>query len=174
MYITITLTAKLQMLSVNRKRITLRRLRQQGSSLIEILVTMLIVSLGLLGQAGVIALSAKASHSAFLRSQATLLSYDILERLRLNRAQAVAGNFTINYAPTGSTPSESVPSGSAIQHVELRNWKANLEKSLPNGDGQVTVDGGGNVTINIRWSEVVKGAADGTITPTVFTTQSVI
>ncbi len=162
------------MLSDIKEQNLSRHINQRGASLIEVLVTMLIVSLGLLGQAGIIALSAKVSHSAFLRSQATLLSYDIVERLRLNRAQAVAGNFTINYAATGSSPSGSVPSGTAIQNVELRDWKTNLENSLPNGDGQVTVDGGGHVTINIRWSEVVKGAADGTITPTTFTTQSVI
>ncbi|WGS87946.1 type IV pilus modification protein PilV [Methylomonas sp. UP202] len=147
---------------------------QRGSSLIEILVTMVIVSLGLLGQAGIITVSAKTNHTAYLRSQATLLSYDILERLRLNRASAISGNFNINFASSGDDPSDSVPSGTAIQYVELRDWKSNIENALPLGDGQITVDGGGNVTIVLRWSEVVKGASNGSITPTTFTTQSVI
>ncbi|WP_225615998.1 type IV pilus modification protein PilV [Methylomonas albis] len=144
---------------------------QVGSTLIEVLVTMIIVSLGLLGQAGVIALSSKANHSAYMRSQATLLIYDILERVRLNRSLAVAGSFNINFATSGDDPSDSVPSGTSIQHVELRDWKSNLESALPNGDGQVTVDGGGNVTITIRWSEVVNGPNSALTT---FTTQSVI
>jgi len=148
--------------------------RQNGSSLIEVLVTMIIISLGLLGQAGLIAKSSKANNSAFMRSQATLLAYDILERLRLNRSLAVAGNFNINFANSGADPSDSVPSGTAIENVELRDWKANIEQALSTGDGQVSVDGNGNVTIDIRWSEVAKGAADGSITPTTFSTQSVI
>lgn len=148
--------------------------KQRGSSLIEILITMIIVSLGLLGQAGLIALSAKASHSAYMRSQATLLSYDILERLRLNRTLALAGSFTINFAASGDDPSDSVPSGTDIENIELRDWKSNIENALPNGDGKVTVDGGGNVTIVIQWVEVVNTANDGSIPPTTFTTQSVI
>ena len=142
--------------------------------MIEVLVTMIIISLGLLGQASLLALSSKANNSAFMRSQATLLAYDILERLRLNRNLAVAGSFNINFAASGADPSDNVPSGTAIQNVELRNWKTNIEQALSSGDGQVNVDGNGNVTINIRWSEVAKGASDGSITPTVFSTQSVI
>lgn len=146
---------------------------QKGSSMLEVLVTMIIISLGLLGQAGILTLSSKANNSAFMRSQATLLAYDILERLRLNRALAVAGGFNVNYAATGSDPSDSI-TGTAIQYLELKDWKANIEQALSSGDGQVSVDGDGNVTINIRWSEVVKGTADGSITPTVLSTQSVI
>lgn len=147
--------------------------RQSGGSLIEVLVTMIIVSLGLLGQAGLISLSSKANNTAFMRTQATLLADDILERLRLNRALAVAGSFNVNYAVSGSGPSASI-TGTAIQNIEIRSWKLNIEQALPSGDGQVSVDGGGNVTINIIWSEVVKTASDGTITPTTFSTMSVI
>jgi type IV pilus assembly protein PilV len=142
--------------------------RQNGSSLIEVLVTMIIISLGLLGQAGLVALSSKANNAAFMRSQATLLADDILERLRLNRALAVAGSFNINYAGT-------IPSGTAIQNVELRDWKSNLSQALSSGDGQVSVNGAGNVTINIRWCEVAKNVDCATASnQTVFSTQSLI
>ncbi len=147
--------------------------QQNGSSLIEVLVTMIIISLGLLGQAGLISLSSKTNNAAFMRTEATLLAQDILERLRLNRTLAVAGSFNVNYAASGSDPSSSI-TGTAIQNNELRDWKTSIEQALSSGDGQVSVDGAGNVTINIRWSEVAKGASDGTITPTVFSTQSVI
>jgi type IV pilus assembly protein PilV len=146
---------------------------QKGGSLIEVLVTMIIVSLGLLGQAGLISLSSKSNNTAFMRTQATLLADDILERLRLNRALAVAGSFNVNPAASGTSPSASI-TGTAIQNNEIRSWKLNIEQALPSGDGQVSVDGGGNVTINIIWSEVVKTASDGTITPTTFSTMSVI
>ncbi|MGY6276213.1 type IV pilus modification protein PilV [Methylomonas sp. MgM2] len=141
----------------------------KGSTLIEVLVTMVIIAIGLLGQANLIAVSLKVNHSAFARTQATLLAYDIIERLRLNRALAVAGSFNSNYADDSASYT-----GNAIQDLELHDWKANVEQALPSGQAQVSVDGNGNVTINIQWSEVVKASSDGTITPTVFATQSVI
>lgn len=154
--------------------------RQNGSSLVEVLVTMVIVSLGLLGQAGLMAQSSKSNNAAFMRSQATLLAYDILERLRLNRALAVALKFNANYADigpyaTGADPSDSIPTGPAIELVELRDWKTNIEQALSSGDGQVSVDGAGNVTINIRWCEVAKGVnCIDNSKLTVFSTMSVI
>ncbi len=58
---------------------------QQGFSLIEVMVTMLIVSIGLLGIAGIIMTSLKNSQSSYGRSQATLLANDIIDRMRANR-----------------------------------------------------------------------------------------
>jgi type IV pilus assembly protein PilV len=149
--------------------------QHNGSSLIEVLITMIVISLGLLGQAALTAQSSKANNSAFMRSQATLLAHDMIERLRLNRALAVAGEFSINFAAAGNDPSDSVPAGTTIQLTEKRDWKSNIEQALPAGDGQVAVDGTGKVTITIRWSEVVKASAtDGAIVPTDFSTQSFI
>jgi type IV pilus assembly protein PilV len=141
--------------------------RQGGSSLLEVLVTMIVVALGLLGHASLIAVSAKDNHTAFMRSQATLLAYDIIERVRINQTLAKAGSF--NIALGGA-----VGNGATIQLTELRDWRANIARALPSGDGSVNVDGSGNVTIVIQWSEVIKGATDGAITPTTFTTQTVI
>jgi type IV pilus assembly protein PilV len=144
--------------------------RQHGSSMIEVLVTMIIIALGLLGQASLVALSSKSNNAAFARSQATLLSYDIIERLRLNRAAAVNGDFTTDFATESSDYD-----GSEIYEKELHNWKANVEQALPSGQAKIDVTGVGGVTISIQWSEVVKGSTDdGSITPTKFVTQSVI
>lgn len=149
--------------------------QDNGSSLIEILVTMIVISIGLLGQASLIALSSKANNSAFTRSQAILLSYDILERLRLNRNLAIAGSFNVNFVSAGADPSDSIPSGTTIQNLELRDWKTNIEQSLPSGDGKVNVDGSGNTTIDIRWCEAAKAVdCNSTSNLTVFSTQSVI
>jgi type IV pilus assembly protein PilV len=141
--------------------------------MIEVLVTMIIISLGLLGQAGLLALSSKANNTAFMRSQATLLAYDILERLRLNRSLAVSGDFNINYAPSGSDPSDSI-TGVTVQYKELKDWKTNIEQALSAGDGKIDVDGIGNVTITIRWSEITNSTNDGSIIPIELITESII
>lgn len=145
--------------------------KNRGIGLIEVLITMIIIAIGLLGQASLIAIASKSNYSAYTRSQATLLSYDIIERLRLNRALAVAGSFDSNFDEDSSSYSDET-----IQESELLDWKANVEQSLPSGQAQINVDGNGNVTIDIRWSEVIKGSEsdDGTIEPTTFSTQTVI
>lgn len=149
--------------------------RQHGSSMIEVLVTMVIIAIGLLGQAALTVQSSKASNAAFMRTQATLLASDIIERLRLNRQLAVEGEFSIGFAALGADPSDNVSAGTTIEKVELRDWKTNIEQALTSGDGKILVEGGGNVTIEIRWCEIAKGNPCETEEQlTSFTTQSVI
>ena len=51
-------------------------------TLIEVLVTVVILAVGLLGLAGMQAASMRNNHSAYLRSQAVQLSYDMADRVR--------------------------------------------------------------------------------------------
>ena len=64
---------------------------QTGSSLLEVLVAVVVLSIGLLGLAGLQMTSIKGSHSAYMRSQATLLAYDLADRARTTRALTQAG-----------------------------------------------------------------------------------
>ena len=63
---------------------------QRGATLIEVLVAMLVLSIGLLGLAGMQMTALKSNQSAYYRSQATVLAYDIIDRMRANRADARA------------------------------------------------------------------------------------
>lgn len=65
----------------------------RGFTLMEVLVAMLILSIGLLGMAGLQSLSFKMNQSSYLSSQATFLSYDMLDRMRANRKAALAGDY---------------------------------------------------------------------------------
>ncbi|MFP5393688.1 MAG: type IV pilus modification protein PilV, partial [Gammaproteobacteria bacterium] len=62
--------------------------RQRGFSLIEIMVTLVVMSIGLLGLGGIILTSMKNNQSAEARTQATVLVNDILDRMRANRTEA--------------------------------------------------------------------------------------
>lgn len=55
-----------------------------GFSLIEVLVSIVVLSIGLLGTAGLMSASLKNTNTAFYRSQATFLADDIVDRLRAN------------------------------------------------------------------------------------------
>src|ERR1700736_6078033 len=65
-----------------------------GFTLVEVLVSLVILSIGLLGMAKLMLFSSRSNDSAYLRSQATALAYEILDYMRANRQQALAGTYT--------------------------------------------------------------------------------
>jgi len=62
--------------------------KNTGFTLIEVLIAMLVLAVGLLGLAGLQATSLKNNQSAYNRSQATQLAYDMTDRIRSNLAEA--------------------------------------------------------------------------------------
>ena len=67
--------------------------RQAGSTLIEILVTLVILAIGILGVFALQTSSLKSNQNSYLRTQATILSYDIMERIRANRQGVNNGSY---------------------------------------------------------------------------------
>jgi type IV pilus assembly protein PilV len=66
----------------------------QGFGLIEILVSMLLLNIGLLGLMGLQTLGLQAERSAFFRTSASLISTDAVERIRANRTGFVASDYS--------------------------------------------------------------------------------
>ncbi len=118
--------------------------RQQGASLIEVLVTVLIMVTALLALSALQLRSVQFSHSAYLRSQANILAYDIIDRIRINR---------INVASYSIAYDADAPSGGGLSAVDLREWRETIKKIMPDGLGQVECNAGGICTVSIRWSE---------------------
>ena len=142
--------------------------KQTGSSLIEVLITMVIVATGLLGYAGLLATTVKNNNSAFLRSQATFLTNDVLERLRLGRTIAITGNCNVAFgAPPPASPNQLANCTSALR-TDLGDWKTAVRNSLPAGDASFSVSNTGSATVNIQWDE----DGDGVLTS--FSTRSLI
>lgn len=67
---------------------------QTGLNLLEVLIATLVLSLGLLGLAGLQVSSLKTTQNASLKQTATLVLYDLLERMRSNRS-AVCANYEL-------------------------------------------------------------------------------
>ena len=111
--------------------------KQSGTSLIEILVTILVVSLGLLGVAGIVGNGLKDSHSSYGRSQASMLAADIVDRMRANRilAETIAQPYDLSLSST--TP---VGGSGSIPDNDLNAWRNALSSTLPNGTGSVLMD----------------------------------
>lgn len=136
--------------------------KQRGFTMLEVLVSMIVIAIGLLGYAGLQATALKNGNTAYLRSQATMLSHDIVERMRVNRTIALTGTYNISIGSTAG--------GSGVAGNDLSEWKRNLRQFLPAGDGSVAVTGvggaQGNVQITVQWDD------DGDGIPTSFIMQT--
>ena len=140
--------------------------RSRGFTLIEILVTLVVLSIGLLGLAGLQLNGLKSNHSAYLRSQATILTQDITDRLRVNRTSAITGSYDIDIGETAAsatcTGTGSNCSAANLAAADLSEWKTLLDDSLPLGDGSITrttVGADTLITIIVQWDDS-KGQED--------------
>lgn len=158
----------------------------RGFSLLEVLVAVVVFSLGLLGTGALVASSIKNSHNAYLRSQASFLADSLIDRMRANPSGAWSGA----YAGALGAGSPSLPAcgggttGCTPAQVAQRDRRVIgdlVAQQLPAGSGNVTcaIAGAapattigippvnGNCTIAISWSEardVDRGGYAGTQT----------
>ena len=123
---------------------------KNGFTLIEVLVTMAIVSCALLGVAGIIANGMKANLGSYSRSQATWLANDIIDRMRANRGTAEASGGPYNIAVSDADPGNT----STIPNQDLVTWRTALRATLPSGTGGVSIDPTTKkVTVTVQWDD---------------------
>jgi len=157
--------------------------RSSGFTLVEVLVSLLVISIGLLGVAKLVLSAMKANDSAYFRGQATNLAYAILDDMRANRAYALAApGYQIAYGAVAQPATLCIngvvctPTQQAAYDIWV--WKQRLNAAnnaaagqvvgaLPGGDGQVVMTfpaGAGQVmaTITIQWDDSIASWAFGT------------
>jgi type IV pilus assembly protein PilV len=124
---------------------------QSGFTLLEVLVAIVVVSLGLLGLAGLQAATLRNNQIAYYRAIAIQQTYDMADRIRANQAGAKAGNYN-NPAATHHT---CAPCNSPQEMAEedFFQWNNNNARMLPAGTGTVVAAGGGAFDITIFWTE---------------------
>ncbi len=105
---------------------------QHGSSLLEVLVAVLVLSLGMLGLAGMQVAGIKSNQSAQSRSIATIQAYDMLDRLRANLSAAEAGSYNLALAANAVDFDSS-----SVAKTDLNGWLVRLADELPGGDGGI-------------------------------------
>lgn len=137
-------------------------------TLVEVLVTLVIISVGLLGVAALQLTTVRNNYDAYVRSQAAMLAGDMLDRMRSNRTDQNGNSKAAGYAVAVDEDDEpNTPEGE-----DLANWRAVLAEQLPNGRGGIAYDAASSlVTITIQWGERAERDADSLLT---FVTSSTI
>lgn len=123
-------------------------MRQRGTTLIEVLVAIVVLSVGLLGMALLQVTSVQSNHSAYYRSQVTILASDLADRMRANRTAALGNAYVFDFPDSSSAHSVS---GTQAQKDQAE-WLNALALALPEGTGQVEKTGT-LVTISVRWND---------------------
>ncbi|HWL61930.1 MAG TPA: type IV pilus modification protein PilV [Steroidobacteraceae bacterium] len=119
---------------------------QSGFTLVEVLVALLIVSIGLLGIAAMQSLALRNTGSSMERSQAVIQTYSYLDVLRANRDRAVLSQLDMSMV----CDAENLPSS----QVEQRSWITQLQQTMgPDSCGKVECLGGGKCTITVQWND---------------------
>lgn len=137
--------------------------QQDGSSMIEVLVTMVVIATGLLGIASMQMVSMKNANSSYQRYVASLYAYDMMERMRSNPAGVDAGLYDSVTANGTATQVSCTTACSATQVAafDAYEWGSEISSKLPNGVGSVAQGADGYV-ITVSWSEQDTGAGLGT------------
>ena len=92
---------------------------QRGSSMIEVLVTIVLIAFGLLGMAGLQSRIQVSEMEAYQRAQALVLLNDMAARIATNRTVA-ASYVTVSALGAGMT--QACPSGTTLQQTDSREW----------------------------------------------------
>lgn len=133
----------------------------QGFTMLEMLVALVILSIGLLGVAILQTKGQQFNHMSYLYTQASYLAYDIMDRMRANEANAKTGSYQKPLPSEMSTDcTKQACSASQLVDFDLYSWKTLLEKTLPGGEAQITWSTPNRYTISIKWLNEQKDEND--------------
>lgn len=131
---------------------------QQGLGFVEILITIVLVSIGILGVAGLHMTSLKHSQNSYMQTVAMLQAYDMADRIRANSEGAYQGAYNnITSAPDDPQCISTACDSEELAEYDAFDWNSDNAYLLPLGAGTVT----GNsteFTITVRWDGNRRGA----------------
>ena len=135
----------------------IERRHQSGFSLVEVLITLVIMSVGMLGIAGLYVQSMQAGRTSMLRHHAVTLAGDVADRIRANPRAAAA------YAAANGVNNNCVMGGAACTSAEMAAndiflWKDQAASTLPGGDVAIVFTAAAGVLpptyqITVSWTE---------------------
>ena len=129
----------------------------RGFSLVEVLIALIILSVGMLGIAGLYVQSMQAGRTSMFRHNAVTLAGDIADRIRANPSPLAVPAYTATAGADNGCVNDDIncsPAQMAANDVDL--WQEQAEASLPNGTVTVAVDNSvlpPSYEIKVGWDE---------------------
>jgi type IV pilus assembly protein PilV len=134
----------------------------KGFSLVEVLVALLVLSIGLLGLAALQTTSLQFNTGSYHRTQATFMAYDIIDRMRVNIGAVTNSDGTGYDQPDSTDVSMSKDcdttscNSTELAIYDVRMWYERAVNTLPGAAAApptIQVDTGNLVTVTINWVE---------------------
>lgn len=138
---------------------------QAGITLIEVLVTALVLTVGLLGAAAVQLKGLQYADAARMDAQASLVAYDMLDRIRANvdgnpdHAASILASYAL--ASLDQAPASGNPGNARDQ--DLFDFKSNIQAFAGSDAEASIVLNGAAVTINLQWSDRRAAGQEGAV-----------
>jgi type IV pilus assembly protein PilV len=137
-----------------------KRPHQTGFSLVEVLIALVIMSVGMLGIAGLYVQSMQAGRTSMFRHHAVTLAGDVADRIRANPTAAIAYNHAANAAGTNNNCVTGGVNCNAADMAanDIFLWQAQADDTLPGGDVAVVFGAAAGANpptyqITISWTE---------------------
>ena len=134
----------------------------RGFTLLEVMIALVIFSIGLLGLAGLQARGLNSNTSAQFRTLAAIEAYGMADRMRANPLGVKAGNYDNldnTTPPAGPNCLIATCSEAQIAQSDYYEWINNLQNLLPSGHGSVIrIAGTDQFILTIFWDDERTGA----------------
>jgi type IV pilus assembly protein PilV len=134
--------------------------KQAGFTLLEVLIALLVLSIGLLGLAALQTTGLRSNQMASMRTMATQLTYDVTDRMRSNPVGVANGEYVV--ARTTAPSSTVAPwTGGSFALNDLIEWRSSISRTLPQGSSAITLCGPATVPacaepthiVTVYWNE---------------------
>ncbi|MCK0165003.1 type IV pilus modification protein PilV [Marinobacter sp. S6332] len=131
------------------------KIKETGIALIEVLVAVLVLAVGLLGMAAMQVQSSQMTNGAEQRTQAILLTADMMDRIRANRSNAINYNgISVDPATTSCATDYAPEATGSVRDNDVAEWSNLIVCLLPEGEATVSVDNGtGEVVVVVDWTK---------------------
>lgn len=124
--------------------------RTRGLSLVEVMVALVVFSIGALGIAGLQLRALQYGQASLFRSQASALTDDVIDRMRVDRTRARGGDWDTDFGDAA----DAIDPTASPARADLQDWKRQVEALLPEGQARVEIVAATRViTVTLRWNE---------------------